>query len=320
MKLTIRANMGVCALVNDVTALVGESVPGCNRTKWVLREKATSFTGSERERDRQDTPADEPNDDEYRQQLALHRAATAEQKIAASAADLDRTRRLLRTGLAAQQDLVQQKNEQRNLLTFKMREAKFEAANQRHGASLLKPRELRYERDRACDILDDPAHMCHELADAQDRVRQLSNEGPVETSSPRKKPVRSWGTLQINKMPAISKLYYSSMLASQWSSSNITGLPQPGKHQQHPGPIHTLLSASRYQLTPKLAVPHWPILPAQHMHLQYPRRSLISGRSAYRLRLPVAITWGAGEIGSSICTLSASIPVVLVKYIKWVNY
>ena len=51
---------------------------------------------------------------------ALHRAATAEQKIAASAADLDRTRRLLRTGLAAQQDLVQQKNEQRNLLTFKV--------------------------------------------------------------------------------------------------------------------------------------------------------------------------------------------------------
>ncbi len=57
-----------------------------------------------------------------------------------------------------------------------MRERILEAANQRHGASLLKPRELRYERDRACDILDDPAHMCHELADAQDRVRQLSNE------------------------------------------------------------------------------------------------------------------------------------------------
>ncbi len=51
---------------------------------------------------------------------ALQRAETAEQKNAATTADLDRTRRLLRKSLAAQQDLVQQKNEQRNLLTFKV--------------------------------------------------------------------------------------------------------------------------------------------------------------------------------------------------------
>ena len=58
----------------------------------------------------------------FRLQLAeaLQRAETAEQKNAATAADLDRTRRLLRKSLAAQQDLVQQNNEQRNLLTFKV--------------------------------------------------------------------------------------------------------------------------------------------------------------------------------------------------------
>lgn len=59
-----------------------------------------------------------------------------------------------------------------------MREAKLEAADQRHGATRLgkKSKDLMYELDRAWDILDDPAHVCHELADAQNRVRQLSNE------------------------------------------------------------------------------------------------------------------------------------------------